>query len=120
MDTMLFHNSSLLFFLFQDTPTTEIYTLSLHDALPISATQDHGGGAPGRGRMRVARRPARSLGSGGSWRVLRSSPATARRRGPSRRTPDAPASLVARRTGARAAPDARVRAAHAQRVARPG
>src|SRR5436189_3239730 len=25
------------FFLFNDTPTTEIYTLSLHDALPISA-----------------------------------------------------------------------------------
>src|SRR5207253_10316210 len=24
-------------FLFNDTPTTEIYTLSLHDALPISA-----------------------------------------------------------------------------------
>src|SRR5947209_9514641 len=29
-------SSSLLFF-FNDTPTTEIYTLSLHDALPISA-----------------------------------------------------------------------------------
>src|SRR6266496_6818785 len=26
------------FFLFNDTATTEIYTLSLHDALPISAT----------------------------------------------------------------------------------
>src|SRR3712207_8540904 len=26
---------SLLFFLFNDTATTEIYTLSLHDALPI-------------------------------------------------------------------------------------
>src|SRR5947209_16304067 len=26
---------SLLFFFFNDTPTTEIYTLSLHDALPI-------------------------------------------------------------------------------------
>src|SRR2546427_7098548 len=25
----------LLFFFFNDTPTTEIYTLSLHDALPI-------------------------------------------------------------------------------------
>src|SRR5438874_5337000 len=25
-----------LFFFFNDTPTTEIYTLSLHDALPIS------------------------------------------------------------------------------------
>src|SRR2546430_13289566 len=30
----------LLFFFFNDTATTEIYTLSLHDALPISA---HGG-----------------------------------------------------------------------------
>src|SRR5207253_2490283 len=27
---------SILFFFFNDTPTTEIYTLSLHDALPIS------------------------------------------------------------------------------------
>src|SRR5205807_8318471 len=27
----------LFFFLFNDPPTTEIYTLSLHDALPISA-----------------------------------------------------------------------------------
>src|SRR5438270_2764968 len=27
----------LYFFLFNDPPTTEIYTLSLHDALPISA-----------------------------------------------------------------------------------
>src|SRR2546422_3575831 len=34
----------LLFFFFNDTATTEIYTLSLHDALPIS-----------RGRLRVAR-----------------------------------------------------------------
>src|SRR3954465_16096702 len=28
-------NFSLLFFFFNDTATTEIYTLSLHDALPI-------------------------------------------------------------------------------------
>src|SRR5690554_8203926 len=27
---------SYIFFFFNDTPTTEIYTLSLHDALPIS------------------------------------------------------------------------------------
>src|SRR2546430_12647883 len=33
-----------LFFFFNDTATTEIYTLSLHDALPISAAgeQRHG------------------------------------------------------------------------------
>src|SRR5437868_11713257 len=29
----------LYFFFFHDTPTTEIYTLSLHDALPISTDQ---------------------------------------------------------------------------------
>src|SRR5438034_11669914 len=29
---------SLFFFFFNDTATTEIYTLSLHDALPISRT----------------------------------------------------------------------------------
>src|SRR5215203_6855074 len=29
-------NLSLFFFFFNDTATTEIYTLSLHDALPIS------------------------------------------------------------------------------------
>src|SRR2546430_7544360 len=28
------------FFFFNDTATTEIYTLSLHDALPIFATED--------------------------------------------------------------------------------
>src|SRR5258707_8704462 len=31
------HNNSNLFFFFNDTATTEIYTLSLHDALPISS-----------------------------------------------------------------------------------
>src|SRR5947207_15395940 len=30
-----FFSTLLLFFFFNDTPTTEIYTLSLHDALPI-------------------------------------------------------------------------------------
>src|SRR5260370_14784331 len=31
-----FHYTLLFFFFFNDTATTEIYTLSLHDALPIS------------------------------------------------------------------------------------
>src|SRR6478752_9748849 len=35
-----------LFFFFNDTATTEIYTLSLHDALPISPTRRRG--TPGR------------------------------------------------------------------------
>src|SRR2546422_3652131 len=34
MSTLL-HLSSFFFFFFNDTATTEIYTLSLHDALPI-------------------------------------------------------------------------------------
>src|SRR2546422_4048647 len=38
----------LIFFFFNDTATTEIYTLSLHDALPISTRQPRWGarGAP--------------------------------------------------------------------------
>src|SRR2546427_5882092 len=39
----------LCFFFFNDTATTEIYTLSLHDALPISAR------AVGLGRCRLRR-----------------------------------------------------------------
>src|SRR6516225_12133398 len=35
MGLMMFSCLSLLFFFFNDTATTEIYTLSLHDALPI-------------------------------------------------------------------------------------
>ena len=33
----------LSFFFFNDTATTEIYTLSLHDALPILGVRDHDG-----------------------------------------------------------------------------
>src|SRR2546427_13291563 len=33
---LLVEHSPFLFFFFNDTATTEIYTLSLHDALPIS------------------------------------------------------------------------------------
>src|SRR2546430_13243505 len=36
----LTHWSWYLFFFFNDTATTEIYTLSLHDALPISRSRD--------------------------------------------------------------------------------
>src|SRR3712207_7505490 len=35
-----------IFFFFNDTATTEIYTLSLHDALPISRTRSSKCGAP--------------------------------------------------------------------------
>ena len=34
-------NNSVFFFFFNDTATTEIYTLSLHDALPISSQRFH-------------------------------------------------------------------------------
>src|SRR5216683_6378919 len=42
--------SVFFFFFFNDTATTEIYTLSLHDALPISAP------APARPSRRTSRR----------------------------------------------------------------
>src|SRR2546430_13968278 len=35
MRYLMLHRSFLFFFFFNDTATTEIYTLSLHDALPI-------------------------------------------------------------------------------------
>src|SRR2546425_5848297 len=47
-----------LFFFFNDTATTEIYTLSLHDALPISTSQ-------GRNRTRVCDSSDRRREQGG-------------------------------------------------------
>src|SRR5471030_3357565 len=41
---------SFFFFFFNDTATTEIYTLSLHDALPISHAS-HSGRRPGMGQL---------------------------------------------------------------------
>src|SRR6476661_11095393 len=38
--TELLNHFSSFFFFFNDTATTEIYTLSLHDALPISGVLD--------------------------------------------------------------------------------
>src|SRR2546428_5355815 len=46
-------SSFLFFFFFNDTATTEIYTLSLHDALPISS-RPKGGGMGARGDHRIA------------------------------------------------------------------
>src|SRR2546428_1548676 len=66
----------MLLFFFNDTATTEIYTLSLHDALPISATRKrpcrrH---APARaaqtGRGPLSRRRSRAW-PGGSRRMSR-------------------------------------------------
>src|SRR3712207_7386970 len=52
--------SLVLFFFFNDTATTEIYTLSLHDALPILAPHGvgdvHGDAAVAAGRQARVRR----------------------------------------------------------------
>src|SRR5476649_657308 len=50
----------LAFFLFNDPATTEIYTLSLHDALPISP--------PGRSKNRSSTSRADSRLYGSAWR----------------------------------------------------
>src|SRR6266571_4138542 len=48
-----YHGYDVLFFFFNDTATTEIYTLSLHDALPISDARDPAAPARGSGHRRV-------------------------------------------------------------------
>src|SRR2546430_15756532 len=69
--------SVCLFFFFNDTATTEIYTLSLHDALPISELETRdghpegpragiGGEKPGSGAS-----PPRSQGPAGVYPHLR-------------------------------------------------
>src|SRR5437016_10074716 len=47
-----------VFFFFNDTATTEIYTLSLHDALPICVQRAAGRADPVREERGVGRRPA--------------------------------------------------------------
>src|SRR6266480_5741942 len=63
MSFLLSHCFFFFFFFFNDTATTEIYTLSLHDALPISADAAPatrcGGRARGpRSQLRRTRRAA--------------------------------------------------------------
>src|SRR5260221_9488129 len=58
---MPYYILSYLFFFFNDTATTEIYTLSLHDALPISRA----------GRQAVQRPDYRALPTGGVDRQAR-------------------------------------------------
>src|SRR6266550_8873667 len=52
---ILYHVLSAFFFFFNDTATTEIYTLSLHDALPISAGRRRRRRSSGRGSPRPPR-----------------------------------------------------------------
>src|SRR3989475_11573530 len=61
------HSCDFFFFFFNDTATTEIYTLSLHDALPICyRVQRRGGGADFLfGVPSGGRRAERSTGLGG-------------------------------------------------------
>src|SRR2546430_11480739 len=52
--------TSTIFFFFNDTATTEIYTLSLHDALPISyAVRRAGGAGDGQNHRQPVQRPLR-------------------------------------------------------------
>src|SRR2546427_3636232 len=60
------HAFSFSFFFFNDTATTEIYTLSLHDALPISIVA-----APAHA-TRSATGPGRPRTSPTKWRSARS------------------------------------------------
>src|SRR5207244_12254272 len=53
---LLFSVLFLSFFFFNDPATTEIYTLSLHDALPILRQPGHGGGPGGGVRAGERRR----------------------------------------------------------------
>src|SRR2546430_8993916 len=69
---------SFFFFFFNDTATTEIYTLSLHDALPIStqrrpAPHHRGSAARAGGGARAADR-ARAGGRRGRARGCRARP----------------------------------------------
>src|SRR3989442_15505237 len=63
------------FFFFNDTATTEIYTLSLHDALPISRTLPRAceSGRPNRQeRAEAATRPGARRAGRGPQRIARS------------------------------------------------
>src|SRR2546428_6865739 len=59
----------VFFFFFNDTATTEIYTLSLHDALPICGLLPRRGTQRGRHRDGACARPDRA--AGGQARQLR-------------------------------------------------
>src|SRR3712207_8120559 len=77
---------------FNDTATTEIYTLSLHDALPICHLRHDPGGPPCRrgreGHPRGGRRPARGAPHEGREQPAPHPPARGRlrSRGPDRKS----------------------------------
>src|SRR6266536_6225372 len=99
MVTCFFSFFYFFFFFFNDTATTEIYTLSLHDALPISVGRDSAPPRRGcstlpRGRCTAHRR------SRGEGRPC----AAPTRVGAARSAPARPAPRARRRAPARAAP----------------
>src|SRR6266536_3325405 len=57
----------IIIFFFNVTPTTEIYTLSLHDALPILAEMNATAQLNEKGNGTYA--GSLELGSGGTWQV---------------------------------------------------
>src|SRR2546429_4126018 len=62
----------ILFFFFNDTATTEIYTLSLHDALPICPGNGYCGAGRARARSAAARRgPGTASGRAGDRKSTR-------------------------------------------------
>src|SRR5260221_4977694 len=71
---------SSFFFFFNDTATTEIYTLSLHDALPISRRPGDSTGRCPRGAPRPGARSAALAGAARHWRPTCPSLAQASRR----------------------------------------
>src|SRR5256885_2754994 len=77
----------LSFFFFNDTATTEIYTLSLHDALPIYAGRPGPDGAPALARHGLAGRGHRGIAGadGRASRAFRGSAAMAGGAGRGRR-----------------------------------
>src|SRR3712207_7720839 len=73
MSCLLLPYSLFFFFFFNDTATTEIYTLSLHDALPISSRYSSTPGSSTTTPRSTATSTARA------WRAGPSSPPTDRK-----------------------------------------
>src|SRR2546427_10304366 len=126
------HITHSRFFFFNDTATTEIYTLSLHDALPISRSADaflerHAGRRGHTLRPHRGRDLGRDPGAEGGHAAAGQRPAEraaarlcARRPAPAGRTaqrrrrrgttgPPLPSRLAPRREGARGLPAGRLR-----------
>src|SRR2546422_2928675 len=62
---MMCRTGALVFFFFNDTATTEIYTLSLHDALPISGGHRVGRDRAGKAVVRPQQPRARAIWQAG-------------------------------------------------------